>query len=538
MALDFRLLGPLEVLSDGRPLGLGGPRRRGVLALLLLRANRVVPVEDLADALYDGIPPASAVTQIQRQVSDLRSLLGPTSIETRPPGYLIRVAPGELDLDRFERTVRLAREAVLGGDHRAGIALFDDALALWRGPAIADLASEPFARVAAERLEEVRLAAVEELLDAELGAGDAAPLVPRLRALVDEHPFRERLRGRLMVALYRAGRQPDALVAFRAGRDLLVEEFGLEPSPELRALEAAILRQDPSLALDAAPVRDLPAIEADRLILVAEVAGSRMPDLDALAATLARGGAGEPMLLNVCGDAADLPAAVAAARTRGAALDGVGVRNRVAAFASSRPGRDIARLAAAHEVTVILVAAPPAIAAEGAVPEELAELFERAPCDVAVLAGGAGRGKGTCVAVPFGGGEHDWAAAAIAALQAAGSGASLRLVGTRTRGGADASRLMASASLAIQRLVRIEVDPVVAEPDERALTAAVADAALTVVGVSPRWKHDGIGTTRHALVRASDAPVLLVHRGPRPSCLAPREAMTRFTWSVVADDPP
>jgi DNA-binding SARP family transcriptional activator len=549
VALDFRLLGPLEVLVDGRPLRLGGPRQRAVLAMLLLQPNRVVSVERLADELYDGVPPATAVTQIQRQISELRALLGRAlgprggepPIETRPPGYAIRLGPDELDLHRFERGARRAREAADAGDAAGAVARYEEALGLWRGPPLADLAAERFARPAVERLEEIRLTVVEQQVEAELALGRADSLVPRLVALVDEHPFRERLRGQLMLALYRAGRQPEALLAFRSGRDRLVEAFGLEPSPQLRELEGAILRQDPSLDPPGPGRPDRRARAEGGAVLVVDRPGAGPAPLTYLARPLAADGRRELILIGVCEDGSRLAEATAAVQARGRELSAAGAPARVAAFTSRDPGRDVARLAGAHEVAIALVDAPGEFVADGAVPAELSALLDGAPCDVGILASTVPEREGLRVTVPFGGGEHDWAAAELAALLAAGAGLPLRLVGAPAPGrreAPDASRLLASASLAIQRLVQIDVEPVLADHGEGGLAAAVADSAVIVVGISPRWRQDGIGASRHALVRLGATPVMLVHRGPRPGALAPREAMTRYTWSLAPDARP
>jgi predicted ATPase/DNA-binding SARP family transcriptional activator len=243
--MEFRVLGPLEVLGDdGEPLPLGGRRPRAVLALLLLHRNETVSTERLIDAVWGEDPPASVRGALQVHVHALRKALGPDRIVTRPPGYLVHVDPDELDAARFERLVSEGRYA--------------EALSLWRGPALADVADEPFASPDAARLDEARLAAVEARLAAELDAGAQDTVAGELEALVAAHPHRERLRAQQMLALYRAGRQADALTAYRDARDAL-DEIGLEPSAELRALEQRILRQDPDLAAPA-PV----AVPAER----------------------------------------------------------------------------------------------------------------------------------------------------------------------------------------------------------------------------------------------------------------------------------
>jgi DNA-binding SARP family transcriptional activator len=239
---EFRILGPVEVLEEGRPLALGGPRQRALLALLLLHANEVVATDRLIDELWTAGGPQLPQTALQNHILRLRKVLG-DRITSRAPGYAIRVDPGELDLDRFEHLVAAAAE--LQPAERAG--MLADALALWRGAPLASVAAESFATVEAGRLEELRLAALEERIDADLELGRHAELVGELRTLAAEHPIRERLSGQLMLALYRCGRQAEALDVFRDVRERLDSELGLEPGPTLRALELGILRQDPSL---------------------------------------------------------------------------------------------------------------------------------------------------------------------------------------------------------------------------------------------------------------------------------------------------
>jgi DNA-binding SARP family transcriptional activator len=246
--VHFRILGPLEVEREGQLLKLGGAQPRAVLALLLLHANEVVSRDRLIDELWDGQAPETAATAIQVHVSQLRKVLGRGAIVTQAPGYRIRMADGELDLIRFEAAVARARSAppveaaeLLGG-----------ALALWRGVPFADLDGASF-RAERSRLEELRLAALELRIDADLELGRSAQLIAELEKLVREHPLRERLRGQLMVALYRSGRQADALAAYQEGRRVLVEELGLEPGEELRRIERAILEQDGPLSPAPAP---------------------------------------------------------------------------------------------------------------------------------------------------------------------------------------------------------------------------------------------------------------------------------------------
>ena len=258
MGVQFRILGPLEVISDGGPIRLGGPKQRGVLAVLLLRANEVVPVEQLVDALYDGAAPATAAGQVRDHVSQLRKGLGPRAesiLETRSPGYLIHVEPDALDAQRFESMVDAASRELEGGDARAAAEHLREALALWRGPALADLAYDSFAQPAIGRLDELRLTALERRIAADLQLGSNGTLVGELEELVGAHPLREQFRAQLMLALYRGGRQAEAVGLYHEGRRLLVDELGIEPSPELRELASRILRQEASLAADGAPAR-------------------------------------------------------------------------------------------------------------------------------------------------------------------------------------------------------------------------------------------------------------------------------------------
>ena len=261
--MEFLILGPLEARVGERTLPLGGPKQRSLLALLLLHRNEAVSTDRLTDGLWGEQPPATAGKVVQVYVSRLRRLLGPAGegggrLVTRPPGYLLRLDPDELDLDRFEALVERAGRAMATGDAAAAAEALRRGLALWRGPALADLAFEPFAQAAAAGLEEQRLAALESRLEADLALGRAPELIGELGALVGEHPLRERLRRSLVLALYRAGRQAEALEAYRAARRALVQDLGIEPGPELAELEGAILRHDPALAPRSSPASPVP----------------------------------------------------------------------------------------------------------------------------------------------------------------------------------------------------------------------------------------------------------------------------------------
>ena len=259
---EFRLLGPLEAVVDGRPLRIAAEKPRALLALLLLDANRVVPTERLVDELWGDEPPARATKTVQVYVSQLRKALGPERLVTRPPGYELRIAPGELDVERFETLSAAARERLAAGAPAEAVAGLREALALWRGPALREFRAEPFADTAAARLEDLRFTAREDLLEAELESGAAAAVVPELEELVAHEPLRERPRELLMLALYRAGRQAEALDLYRRTREHFVEELGISPGPRLRELEAAMLRQDDALALSPRPVAPAEASQA------------------------------------------------------------------------------------------------------------------------------------------------------------------------------------------------------------------------------------------------------------------------------------
>jgi YVTN family beta-propeller protein len=246
--MDFRMLGPLQVLDGERVLDVGGGKQRSVLALLLLHANEVVSSDRLIDELWppDEQPP-SAAKIVQVHVSRLRKALdgaGEGVLLTRGHGYLLRVDPDELDVERFRRLLDAGREALAAGDPDTAAKTLRDAAALWRGPPLAEFAYDPFAQEEIARLEELRLAALEERIEADLALGRHNEVVQELEQLVARHPLRERLRGQLMLALYRAGRQAEALEGYRDARRTLAEELGLEPGPTLQKLERAILTHD------------------------------------------------------------------------------------------------------------------------------------------------------------------------------------------------------------------------------------------------------------------------------------------------------
>jgi DNA-binding SARP family transcriptional activator len=281
--MDYRILGPLEAFDGERALSLGGTRQRAVLALLLLRRNEAVTRDVIVDELWGESPPATAAKVLQNCISALRKELPARGEALRTIGaaYALEVAPDELDRDRFEQAFAKGRAALAAGENEEAAEQLRAALALWRGPPLCDFAYERFAQEEIGRLDELHLEAVEDRIDADLACGRAEELVAELEALVAKHPLRERLRRQQMLALYRTGRQPEALAAYRDARQTLLGELGIEPTRALQDLEKAILSQDPALdvalrrpAHDAAPGRHAatPVVGRDDELAVFEAA--------------------------------------------------------------------------------------------------------------------------------------------------------------------------------------------------------------------------------------------------------------------------
>jgi len=250
--MDFCILGPLEVSANGERLELGGPKQRALLAMLLLHVDEVVSSDRLVEALWADKPPGAARHALEVNVSRLRKTLGANSaggsaLVTRAPGYVLHVEPGELDVQRFERLLADGRRARAEGDAELASSAFHQADGLWRGRPLADLEFEPFARGEVERLEELQLVGIEERIEADMARGRDGELVGELRRLTGEHPWRERLYAQLMLALYRSGRQADALETFTRAREVLVEQLGIEPGAELADLHQAMLVHDRAL---------------------------------------------------------------------------------------------------------------------------------------------------------------------------------------------------------------------------------------------------------------------------------------------------
>ena len=544
--VEFSLLGPLEVRRGGQPLSLGGFKRRAVLAALLLRAGEPVPSDQLLTEVWGSAPPPTAPAALQNAISQLRKALEPVRERAEPfrllvtdvAGYRLVVAPDRLDVSRFERLVAAGRSARAGGDSRRAGELFRDALALWRGPALAEFRYEDFAQAAIARLEELRLLAVEERIEADLDAGSGG------EGLVRAYPLRERLHGLLMLALYRAGRQADALAAYQDARRKLVDELGIDPSPTLQALERKILVHDAGLAGPEPTttstqqtillVDDVEADHAFLLGLAADLAGSDRRHELLLARTVLEHGA--------VGPAQTLATANRELEAFRRKLIDSGVQARAAAFTSRSPGADLARFANLPDVDLVLASGSPALSRDGLFDSPLRELLAEAPSDVAVLAGSErpDASRPARVLVPFGGGEHDWAALEVAAWLARGGERELRLLGAAAderSSRRDASRLLADAGLLIQRFADVNPVPVLIEPGRNGIIRATSERDLLVVGFSDRWREEGLGALRWGLLRSTPGRLLFVRRGLRPGVLSPPDSASRFRWSLSRLDP-
>ena len=510
MGVSYAVLGPLEATVDGRPARLGGPRARAVLAMLLLRAGQVVPARVLVDAVWGEPPPVSSGNLLQGYISDLRKELGRESIRTTDPGYRLHVPADAFDLRRFEKLAADGSAALTRGGIDEALNRLSGALSLWRGPALADVVADNavadgVVAACAARLEDMRLAVQERHAEALLAAGDARQAAADLTHLVEAHPLREEPRALLMLALYRCGRQAEALDVFRHGRHTLVSELGIEPGAALRELEAAILRQDTALSAAAprvsaaAPraVQD-PAGSRTRTVLIGALDSRALPDLTAVARRLLQGtDQHELIIASTVRDVAALHPCILILEEYRTALGRAGVTTRTAAFTSLTPGADLARLAAEQNAELLLIDAPDGLLEDA----RLTTLLDSAPCDVAVLVPGEQRDGPVVVA--FAGGENDWAAVELGAWFSRPTGDRLILMGALTGAdGRDASRMLANASLAVQRALGVWAEPLLVEPDPPALVAAARDAQLVVVGLTERWRHEGVGRTRTALATA------------------------------------
>ena len=522
--MEFRILGPLEVVDRGHTLALGGPKPRALLAALLLTPNRAVSVDRLIEVLWPTGSPAAAANALQFHVSQLRKLLGDSGVlVTQEPGYLIRVEPDQLDLLRFER---LVAEAVGAEAARAG-RLLREALGLWRGEPLPDLADDATSQAEIQRLEAARLAALELRIEADLALGHYAQLVPELEALVRENPLHERLAGALMQALYGAGRQAEALEVYRTVRETFVAELGIEPSPALRELESAILRHDLELAPD-------PQAAALRAIVVLAGDEHRLGDLLAIAEPLANRPRRELILARFMADHHDLAAgttvlADATRLARGAR--GAMPRRRVhhlrarsrggpARGGAARRPRPRGGTAGAARSGPAQTSHSPTSSSRLPARSDSSRREQARPADPSSPRSEAPNTTGPRSSSPPGSRRR--------------STRSLRLLGTEAdpaHGQRDASRLLARASLLVQQVVGIVTEPVLIPPGDKGVVQAAAGARLLVIGLSDRWHTEGIGSTRLAIATATDTPVLFVRHGSRPAGLGPPGTLTRFTWT-------
>jgi len=505
--VDVRLLGPVEALAEGRTLDLGAPKARAVLALLALDHGRAVAASRLVDELWGERPPPSAAKALQVYVSQLRKALGPATIATEAHGYRLAASAASVDVAEFEARVAAGRSALASGHADVAAAALGDALALWRGDALEDLRGEVGLAPARAHLDELRLVVEELRGDAVLAGGGGESHLPQLAGIAREHPLRERFQEQLMLALYRAGRQAEALDVYASLRGRLHDELGLEPSPRLRELQQAILRQDPSLGGRAEPAGPPPVVAAghapERLALVAE--------------PLARSNGAELVLLTTVRDSAALGEAV----RRLEPLRGDAVR--VAAFVSRRPVADVMSLAAREVASVVVLQIARDTLAEP-LPAEVVE----STCDVALYVDGDGDVPGERVSVLHGGADEDWAGVELATTLARSTGRALRLIGAQV-GEADASLLLARSSLAVQRFGGVTAEGALFDAEAPETLREVVDESLLVAGVtaSPSAR------LADAVVALGDlgVPLLLVRRGSRAGLLQPSQTWTRFSWS-------
>jgi DNA-binding SARP family transcriptional activator len=529
--VEFRILGPLEVVDGDRPVALKGSRLRALLVLLLTSANQVVSADRLIDELWGAQPPRDAANALQYHISRLRKTLAPHNlIETREPGYTIRLEPDQLDLLQFERLLAEAQST----PPKTAASLLREALGLWRGPALADLAGGPFAQAEIRRLEELHVAAVERRIEVELALGRRTELVGELEALTRQHPYRETLRAQLMLALYGSGRQAEALDVYRETRRLLVDELGIEPGPAIQQLEQAILKQDAAL-IPTGAAQEHSGSEPGGSIVVSADESDTLEGLLAIAEPLAREPPRELILARLLGDKDRLAAATAELSQLRRLLEQRGVPSRVAAYTTPEAGAEAVLLATQYESNLLLLQLADQQLDSRTLPDDLKVALEQAPCDVALLAGRIDAESTGPIITPFGGADHDWSAIELAAWLARSLPTTLRLVGTEAddeRRRRDASRLLARASLLVQQLVGIVTEPVLAPAGRDGLLDAAAGARLIVIGLSDRWRTEGIGAARAAVAAGADCPTLFVRRGLRPGGIAPSETLTRFTWTL------
>ena len=535
-SFEFRLLGPLEVSRNGEPVPVDGPHLRALLAMLLLRANTPVPRDRLVDDLWQQEPPRHASNALQALVFRLRRALAPdgaSMVVHSAVGYMLAVPRLRLDLFRVEDDWAAARAALRDGDPETASRTLSTTLDMWRGEPLAEFAGQWFADADRRRLAEIRLAIQCDRFDAKLALGHHHQVLGELGAVVAEYPNQERPLRQLMLALYRCGRQVDALAEYTTARRRLDDDFGLAPGSELQQLEQLILRQDPALDLPVAAVS-----KASQPIILWSSSAEALAPMVALAAPLAtQAGCRELLLVRLLdeADAAHLRVAVTEQAEQVHRLRRSQIVARSAAFTSTSPGEDLVRLADEQSSVLVLLE-------YGGDRESLSDVHKKVladcACDVGLLATREGKLRAhAAVLVPFGGSDHDWVALEIGCWLARTSNAPLRLLGVSggRDGARDASRTLASASLAAQRSYGIVADPEIVPPGADGILERTAEARALVIGFSFRRGLHGLGSVREALLARSACPVALVRRGRRPGGFAPARAVTRFTWSLSDD---
>ena len=439
-------------------------------------------------------------------------------LETRGSGYVLRVAPGELDLHEFERLLASA----WGEDAGARAATLREALALWRGAPLADFEYESFVQPEAARLGELRQLAIESRIEAELELGGGPELVAELQALVAARPLQERPRVLLMRALYRAGRQSEALDVYREGKRCSTRSSASTLARSCASWSGRSCARIPALSDTRPPRRRFARSSPSPRARSASTCCSRSPKRSRAArhaASSFSGGSSRRRAVGGDGGARRSPA-----RPRGARRHGP--RSRVLVVVSRR-GR---RPAGGEAGCRLLLLSSDGDPLDGA----LAPVFEHATSDLAVLVERGGALADGAIVVPFGAFEHDWAALEIGAWAAAALERPLRLIGAMDQGarGRDASRLLADASLIVQHMTGVVAEPLLGPPGREGVAALAEGAGLLVVGLSDRWRAEGLGEMRRGLVESPPAPTVLVRRGLRPSGIAPQATLTRFTWSI------
>jgi DNA-binding SARP family transcriptional activator len=541
--LQIGVLGPIEVRREGRPVTIGAAKLRVVLALLTLRAGQVVSLDALVDGLWPGLPPATAAKTLQGYVSELRRELEPnigpdrSAIATRPPGYVLELSPESFDLMRFERLWANGREALQRDDPGRAAQLLSSALALWRGEPLLDIADEGEISLEVGRLEELRLSCTEDHIEAEIACGRHAAVTALLEQYASAHPFRERLAGQLMLALYRGGRQAEALETYRSLRERLSDELGVTPAPEMAALERSILNHEPALmGRPAAPSGVLGGDTTRRLLVVSQIEADLEP-LTRLGTLIARGASGLDLTLvrvltpgRESQPGAGLREATRQLTEHRDRLAGEGLGASVAAFASTQMGADIIKLANHQSAHLVLIDGS-ADLLEGRF-GPAGHLLSHAPSDVALHLHRERSSDGVEVIVPFGGHEHDWAALEVGVLIARQTDRPLLLAGVTRDPDLDASRLLADASLIVQRTTGIVSEPVILAPGPDGILEVARSAQFVLLGLSARFRSEGLGETRYRIAREAACDVVFVRRGVRPGILAPTSTTTRFGWSL------